>query len=42
MMVQSYTAPHPNPDCFPLKTQLYILPVENISGVTVPGGEYID
>lgn len=41
MMVQSYTAPHPNPDCFPLKTQLYILPVENISDVTVPGGEYV-
>lgn len=41
MMVQSYTAPHPNPDCFPLKTQLYILPVENISDVTVPGGENV-
>lgn len=41
MMVQSYTASHPNPDCFPLKTQLYILPVENISDVTVPGGEYV-
>lgn len=41
LMIQTYSAPHPYPNCLPLKTQLYLLPVDRTSDITVPGGEYI-